>query len=98
MPKILAENLKPGMILSKPVTNASGILILPEETELTDSLIRKIHNMDIEAVYIKGEQGAGSSLDQMLVDLDRRFSNVETAPYMDVLKRVVKKHMEDLYG
>ena len=52
MPKILSDSLEPGMILSKPVANASVILILPEETELNDSLIRKIQNMDIEAVYI----------------------------------------------
>jgi hypothetical protein len=98
VPKIPSDSLKPGMILSKAVTNTNGILILPEETELTDSLIRKIHNMDIETVYVKGEPGAGSSLEQMLADLDRRFSNVEKAPYMNVIKRVVKKHIEDLYG
>jgi hypothetical protein len=98
MPKTPSGELKPGMILSKPVANSNGVLILPEETELTDSLIRKIHNMDIEAVYVKGVPGGGSSLDQMLADLDTRFRNVETAPYMDVIKRVLKKHIEDLYG
>jgi hypothetical protein len=98
MPKTSSDKLKPGMILSKPIANANGVLIIPEGTELTNSLIRKIHNMDIEAVYVKGAPAGGSSLDQMLADLDRRFSNVETAPHMDVIKEVVKKHMGDLYG
>jgi len=34
----------------------------------------------------------------MLTDLDRRFKNVENEPYMDVIKQVLREHIEGLYG
>ncbi len=90
--------MKPGMVLSKPVVNASGVLILPDETELTETLIRKIMNMGIEAVFVKGTPDNGSSLEQMLSDLDKRFQHVEAAPCMDVIKKALRDHIKDLYG
>ena len=98
MPRMTPDNLQPGMILSKPVTNANGVVMLAEGTELTASLIDKIDGMDIDAVFVKGAPQSGPTLDQMMEELDKRFKKVEKAPYMDVIKKAVRDHLEGLYG
>ena len=98
MPRLTPDNLQPGMILSKPVTNANGVVMLAEGTELTASLIDKIDGMDIEAVFVKGAAQSGPSLEEMMAELDKRFRKVEKAPYMDIIKSAVRGHIEELYG
>jgi hypothetical protein len=98
MPRLTPDNLKPGMILSKPVINANGVVMLAEGTELTASLIDKIDGMDIEAVSVKGAPQSGATLEQMMDELNKRFKGVEKAPYMDIIKKAVREHIEELYG
>jgi len=98
MPRLTIDTLQPGMILSKPVTNANGVVMLAEGTELTASLIDKIDGMDIDAVFVKGASGSGPTIEQLLEELDRRFRKVEKAPYMDIIKKAVREHLEGLYG
>ena len=98
MPRMTPDNLQPGMILSKPVTNANGVVMLAEGTELTASLIDKIDGMDIDAVFVKGASQSGPTLEQMMEELDKRFEKVGKAPYMDIIKKAVRDHLEGLYG
>jgi len=84
--------------LSKPVTNANGVVMLAEGTELTASLIDKIDGMDIDGVFVKGASGSGPTIEQLMEELDKRFRKVEKAPYMDIIKRAVREHLEGLYG
>ena len=98
MARVVPDDLQPGMILSKPVTNANGVVMLAEGTELTDSVIEKMRDMDIDYVYVKGGLEGDTTLEQMLADLDKRFLSVEEAPYMDVIKKAVREHLEALYG
>jgi hypothetical protein len=98
MPRLVPGDLEQGMILSRPVTNANGVVMLGEATELTAELIQKIRGMDIEHVYVKGASQTGVSLEDALTELDRRFKGVEEAPYMNIIKRAIKEHLECLYG
>jgi hypothetical protein len=97
MPRLAAGDLQQGMILSKPVTNANGVVMLGEATELTAQLIEKIRAMDIEHVYVKGAPQTGISLEEALAELDRRFKGVEEAPHMKTIKRAIREHLECLY-
>ncbi len=98
MPRMTPDKLQAGMVLSKPVTNANGVVMLPEGAELTESMIQKMSDMDVEYAYVKGAPQEGGSLEEMLRGLDRRFEAVEKAPYMDIIKKVVRRHIEGLYG
>jgi hypothetical protein len=98
MPRIALDKLKPGMKLAKPVTNQNGLVMLAEDTELTTTLIDKITDMDIAGVYIKGMTQPDLPKEEMFAGLNQRFKNVESEPYMDVIKQVLKEHIEGLYG
>jgi hypothetical protein len=98
MPRMAPDSLEEGMVLSQPVTNANGVVMLPEGAELTKSMIQKMLDMDIECAYVKGAPREGGSLEQMLTDLDARFRKAEKAPHMAAIKKIVREHIESLYG
>ena len=96
MPKISVDKIEPGMKLTKPVTKGTMVL-LKEGTELTEQTVLKIRNMNIENIYIYGPSRHSMPKEEMLAQLDMRFKNVEDKPYMDLLKKLVREHIEVLY-
>jgi len=96
VPKISVDKLDPGMKLARPVIIGNMVLI-GKDIELTETLIKKIHDMGINGVYIDGPSQQSISKDEALAQLDRRFKKVEDKPYMNVLKKLVKEHIEGLY-
>jgi hypothetical protein len=95
--KIALDKLEAGMKLAKPVQNSSGMVLLGENTELTVELIDKIKDMGVDSVYIQGMSKPSIPIEAMLSQLDERFKMVESEPYMDVLKKIFKEHIERLY-
>lgn len=98
MPRIAPDKLQPGMKLAKPVTNSIGLVMLAEDTELTANLIEKIMDLGVPGVYVQGMTQPDTPKEDMLADLDRRFSNVEAEPYMEVIRQALREHIEGLYG
>jgi hypothetical protein len=98
MPRVVPDSLQAGMILSKPVVNANGVTLVMEGTELTDSMVEKIREMDVDYVYVKGAPLSGVSLEQMISDLDGRFEAVNGAPFMGLIKKALREHLESIYG
>lgn len=97
MSKISVEELKPGMITSKPVSNENGVVILKENTELTENIIDRIKKIGIEYIYIKGEKSFSKTKEEMLTELEERFKRFEDKPLMKKIKMIVKEHIEALY-
>lgn len=79
MPKISIDKLEPGMKLTKPVTKGDMVM-LNKDTELPERLIIKIHNMNIESVYIDGPSQHSIPKEEMLAQMNMRFKNVENKP------------------
>ncbi|MBA4390199.1 MAG: hypothetical protein C0399_04600 [Syntrophus sp. (in: bacteria)] len=98
MSKIAIDKLEPGMRLAKPVENASGMVLIGENTELTDDLISRIKGMDVDSVYIQGMSKPSVPIEVMLAALDERFKMAENEPHMDILKKIFREHIEGLYG
>jgi hypothetical protein len=98
MATVATKDLVPGMRLARPVLNKSGLPILGEDTELTEAIIEKIQGMDIQSVNVKGVFRKLAPREEVLAGLDQRFKNVEGKPYMDVLKRLLVEHIEELYA
>ncbi|HPP06906.1 MAG TPA: hypothetical protein PLW88_06015 [Syntrophorhabdaceae bacterium] len=97
MPKINVDEAKPGMITSKPISNENGIVILKENTELTEAIIDRFKKMGIEYVFVKGERKFSKSKEEMLKEVEKRFAHVDKKPLMDKIKRIVTEHIEGLY-
>jgi len=98
MPKIPAEKLEPGMKLTKPVLNKAGMVLLGEGTELTETWVRRIQDMDLTNIYVEGSDLPQAPKEELLEGLAKRFAKVENQPHMALLKRVLKQHIESLYG
>lgn len=96
MKKIYVAELEPGMKLARPVVKDTMVL-LRDGTELTGTIIRKIKNMDLNTVYIEAPPDSCVSKDELLINLERRFQNIDHEPYMDMIKRLVQEHIEAFY-
>jgi hypothetical protein len=97
MPKIPVSRLEPGMKLSKPVIAKNGMVMLGEGTELTATWIERIQDMDIANIFVEGPPIQTISKEEALDKLNERFSHVEGKPYINVIKKIVKAHIEGLY-
>ena len=85
------------MILAKPLLRGS-MVILGEGTNITEAWISRIEDMDITHLFIEGAAEQAVPKEEALAQLDRRFEKVLDQPYMTPLKKLVKEHIEGLYG
>lgn len=99
MQKIPLMLAKSGMALARDVFRGDspiGIPICGKDTELTDSLIARFENMDVQSVYVEGhpvwEEGE-RSFDDLLRDLDDRFSKTLQEPLNVMLYEIYKAYL-----
>jgi hypothetical protein len=97
MRKVSVEKLEDGMKLAKPVLAANGIVLLGEGTELNETRIERIRDMNVTTVFIEGVATQALSKEEMLAQLNARFKDVENKPHMGTLKKIVQEHIEGLY-
>lgn len=97
MRKVAVEKLESGMKLAKPVLAPSGIVLLGEGTELTESRIERIRDMNVTSVFVEGTAVRAVPKEEMLAQLNARFKNVEDKPHMGTLKEIMREHIEGLY-
>lgn len=98
MPKLTPVDLKVGMKLSKPIIGPNGMVMMAEGAELTERWIERIREMNIEGVYVTGTTEQRTPKDEALQQLEDRFKHVTDKPYMGIIKRAVREHIEGLYG
>jgi hypothetical protein len=79
-----------------------GIPICGKETVLTEALIARLDHLDVKTVYVEGHPvwaDGDRSLDDMLLDLDRRFEKVRddalTSKLYDIHVKYLKRSMGD---
>ncbi|MEN6375176.1 MAG: hypothetical protein ABFD75_10415 [Smithella sp.] len=97
MPRIPVDKLKPGMKLAKPVTAKNGMVMLGEGTELSETWIERIRDMDISSIYVDGPPVQTLSKEEALANLEARFAKVNDKLYMNLIKKITKEHIEGLY-
>lgn len=80
MQKIPLMQATVGMILARDVFRGDSTIGMPicgKGTELTDSLIERLENMDIQKIDVEGHPirlEGECSIDDLLFELDKRFS------------------------
>lgn len=98
MARVSLDEAKPGMVLSKPITNDSGVIIVNQGIVLTEDHIERLKEMGITHIFVKGERKDRGSLDEALESLEKRFKVSEKKPYMDLIKRALQRHLRSIYG
>ncbi|TVR01379.1 MAG: hypothetical protein EA399_02150 [Desulfovibrionales bacterium] len=84
MQKIPLKLAAPGMKLAKPILRDNGLVLVAEETELSESLLERLERMDVAMVTVQGNP----------VNL----GGTETNPYTERAKRLehlFRKQAED---
>ncbi|MDA8241230.1 MAG: hypothetical protein M0Z67_12780 [Nitrospiraceae bacterium] len=94
MPKIEVAKIVPGMKLSRTVRNESGMVLLGEGTELTESLIARLAAMNIGSVHVEMPGMPEKAKTELLGELDERFRKTEDEPLMGLLKKIVSEQIE----
>lgn len=104
MQKIQLNLAKAEMTLARDVFRGNspiGIPICGKGTKLTDALLKRFENMDVQTVYVEGhpvrEEGE-RSIDDLLRELDGRFIKTLQEPLnvmlYDICKTYLIKSME----
>jgi len=104
MQKIPLMLAKTGMILARDVfrgNSPNGMPICGKGTELTESLIDRFENMDVQTVHVVGhpvwEEGE-PSVGDLLRQLDVRFSKTLQEPLNAVLYNIYKAYLTKSMG
>lgn len=99
MQKIPLMLAKAGMTLARDVFRSDspiGMPICGKGTVLTDSLIARFENMDVQTVHVEGhpvwEEGE-RSFDDLMLDLDARFSKTIKEPHNAMLYDIYKAYL-----
>ena len=79
MKRVYTDELQAGMIVARTVTGTEGRILITQNTELTENLIRKLQELDIASVFVKDN----------LIDIEAEdiLSNKVLATVSSTLKR-----------
>ena len=86
-----------GMVLAKEVaTSGSSVLICVKGVLLTEELILKLREIEIQSIVVEGHPatlpGGDLSMEE-LVNLEHRFKQVQNDPRMMRIKGMFKKNL-----
>ncbi len=96
------EDLKPGMVLSKPVRNPQGVLLLDAGSKITKKNIRIFKSWGVIDLFVKGDLNPPKNLkekpeigagDTDELELKAKFSDVLEDPVMFEIFKAAKNQM-----
>ena len=96
MQNIPISQSQPGMTLAKDVVrpdNPNGSPLCGKGVELTAPLIMRLQNMGVQSLIVEGHplwQEGDKTLEELLADLDHRFSKLAGQPRMEAIKSVYR--------
>ena len=102
MLNLAVEELKPGMILARPVRNLQGVLLLEAGTRITKKNIRIFKSWGVNEVAVKGQRSHSRILsaeiglaDPETVEkqLKDKFADVLDDPVMVVIYNAAKNQL-----
>jgi hypothetical protein len=89
MPRIPLAQAVPGQRLARPVTNASGVVMMQAGTELTAALIARLGDIGIAAVVVAGDDRGRRSPEDVQQQVATLFAGHEHDSWMMELKAIV---------
>ncbi len=100
MQKIPLNLARPGMKLAKAVLKDNSIVIVAEGTELNESLLFRLENMNVETITVEGNPvqiegvGAGTSASERLARMDHLFRRHGNDEWMMRVRKFLKHYFE----
>jgi hypothetical protein len=104
MQRIPISLAKQGMVLAKDLVrpeNPTGPAICGKGMELTVSLVERLRNMGIQSITVKGHpiwMEGDKTQEELLQELDHRFSRVSQDPLTRSLKDIYRKYLISSMG
>ena len=100
MKRVVIQELLPGMVLVKPVTNANGLPIVAVGTTLDAAMIERLQRMELTSVYVEGDaaDSGGKTLMELEAELDHRFRHVAHDPIQQLILRSLRTHLHASHG
>jgi hypothetical protein len=104
MQRIPISLAMPGMVLAKELVrpeNPTGPAICAKGLELTESLLERLRNMGIQSITVQGHpvwMEGDKTLEELLIELDRRFCRVANDPLTAVLKKIYREYLTRSMG
>jgi hypothetical protein len=89
MKKLSLTGAEAGQIVARPVATSSGMVMVQPGAELTAEIISRLMDLGVDTVWVDGTAENAKPVDQLLAELDRRFTGHEDDPLMMALKAVV---------
>jgi hypothetical protein len=79
-----------GMVLAQPVTNEKGLTLAAPGTEITDRLLIRFENMNVEAIFVATDDKVDSGkAEAMKKDIEARFSEAGDSDVWKDLKEIL---------
>lgn len=100
MQKIPLELAKAGMVLAKPVLRSNGLVLIGENAELSDAIIARLKQMDIDTVVVQGNPldlegvGSGTPYNRILDRMDHLFRKYEADQEMMLVKSRIRDYFQ----
>jgi hypothetical protein len=100
MKRVVIDELLPGMVLAKPVTNAAGLPVVAAGAELDSSIIDRLQQLGLTSVYVAGNAGdtTGKSLTELEAELEHRFRKVLQDPLQAKILHHIRDHLRATHG
>jgi hypothetical protein len=100
MKRVVIQELLPGMVLVKPVTNTNGLPIVAVGTTLDAAMIERLQRMELTSVYVEGDaaDSGGKTLMELEAELDHRFRHVAQDPIQQLILRSLRAHLHASHG
>ncbi len=100
MKRVVIQELLPGMILARAVTNTNGLPIVAVGTTLDTAMIERLQGMELPSVYVEGDAGDsnGKTLMELEAELDHRFRHVAQDPIQQLILRTLRTHLHTSHG
>ncbi|GAB1721604.1 MAG: hypothetical protein GDA65_02580 [Nitrospira sp. CR1.1] len=100
MKRVVIEELTPGMILAKPVTNSTGLVVLPLGAELDEATLSRLQRLGLTSLYVEGDAGdaSGKTLAELEAELEHRFRRVIDDPLQYQLREAIRLQLRTTHG
>jgi hypothetical protein len=95
MQAISVDQAKVGDVLSEPLLNGEGKVLLPKGARLSAAVVSRMQSWGITSLVVEGS-GSGEPdgpAAERLEELERRFAGLEDDALMMYIKETAKKHL-----
>jgi hypothetical protein len=89
MKKLSITDVEAGQVVARPVATSSGLVMVQPGAELTTEVISRLADLGIDTLWVEGLSEDAKPIEDLLADLDRRFTGHDGDALMMALKAVV---------